>query len=63
MLKNGPGNRVGDRPWTTQRGTDAAPPTHTGAAFERGDVHRQHSVERLPDVDSVDTQLDEEVWR
>ena len=21
---------------------------HTGAAFERGDVHRQHGVERLP---------------
>ena len=48
MLKNGPGNRVGDRPWTTQRGTDAAPPTHTGAAFERGDVYRQHRWSACP---------------
>ena len=34
---------------------------HTGAAFERGDVHRQHGVERLPGVEPVDAQLDEDV--
>jgi hypothetical protein len=34
---------------------------HTGAAFERGDVHRQHGVERVPGVEPVDAQLDDDV--